>query len=602
MTAALWWDDLRVFAEYTTDPIVNPPGTTPEPEMIPFPFDTSTDSSTVGHAALEHPDGWTAYHHVYNGQSLIQLSREEWLMNATPGAAAARSNAPAVIAWKALSVGAGHRYRAVIEVAGGGPADTVVAIGIVQGQMSATPEAAVWSQVGDSYTAIDTPDSTLQPEEPWPELAFTFTATATGLATVFLAYDIRDLALTNPDLTEDGGVRWRNLRIEHYRAGATYYDSASWESIECNVRSARVRHGRKDALSPLEVGTCTLELDDTAGEFAPTIAELSPGTPVRLYARHGRDRHPLFWGFVDTIRHRFEPGDRRPVAIATVECVDLSARLSNLTPPTSYPGTTWDASNAPTAAALWPATGVRVHELLDTVQWPKRVVDTGTVPAWGITGDNNVWDELDRSARADGTLWIDRDGYAVYLEAGNEPAEAGTITAYVHAAEHDAAALTGLDPTLPRLCPRDLSVLESAAQYRNAVAMYRFDTGTSVIRAVDHAAVDTFGWQVLEFDHTSALGATEDTVAAGLLRTDPADALTVSSVTINPYANEDIWTYLLSVWLTWKVQVVYVIGADPAWGFTMDMHVQSVEHVIGAKTWETTLQLDQIDAYTTITP
>lgn len=201
------------------------------------------------------------------------------------------------------------------------------------------------------------------------------------------------------------------------------------------VKSARIRRGRDDALSSMQMGTATVVVHDPDGLYnpdnaaSPLYGELRPMQPIAIYADNGgtellpgHDGVLIFSGFIRSIAH--DP--RRGAQETVFECGDSFLSMGQSKP---------QFGSAPT---IVPA-GAFIETLLTTgsgipAVYPPKALDVD--PADGIDisrpnprGDKTILEWIEEVLAADrGVFYCKADGAPHYEVAADRTARSSAAT------------------------------------------------------------------------------------------------------------------------------------------------------------------------------
>jgi len=144
-----------------------------------------------------------------------------------------------------------------------------------------------------------------------------------------------------------------------------------WSDITNDVRRILIKRGRQDELDRMEAGTCTIELDNSRGDYWPLNAggayspDMLPGKRINIRATYSAVLYELYTGFAEawTPLWLSRSGGQGP--LTKLRGADVIKNLSR-----------YDLNNAGYVAEL---SGTRIDNVLDDISWPAgdRDVDAG---------------------------------------------------------------------------------------------------------------------------------------------------------------------------------------------------------------------------------
>ena len=401
------------------------------------------------------------------------------------------------------------------------------------------------------------------------------------------------------------GYQFANFWITEVDMAATV--ALQWRRVTCDVKGVTIRYGRARFNERFDVATCAITVDNTDGEYAyrnPHPFNLRPGRFVRVLAQYKSVSYPLYWGIIDSLIDGYALDGR---ATTTINCVDLTTLGSAVPVPTAR-----GSPDGVTGAYM----GGRIKALLAV---------TNVLPAywqiqqgvWGfqppLSNARTIRDEIGVSADSEnGLFYANRSGVLCYDDRATKtyPDEYNNVTADIYAGPH-----LGNPPvfdsvptqaTAPIIDPFELNTDWSQSRVINRVtlavaggvarqyddAASQKDQGVKTYQRMDLVCLeDSYGVQTLPILANEMMAGWANPV------------LRVNTVTIRPtaqafkgHSTRDSWKWLLKVFPLWLVRVWYVNSIDQ-WGYETVVYVQSVEHRITVDEWETTLAVDQPQAF-----
>lgn len=187
-----------------------------------------------------------------------------------------------------------------------------------------------------------------------------------------------------------------------------------WYDESDAVRELRIARGRRRSRGEVEVGTCSMLLNNHDRRYDPTGeafgADVRPATPVRVQATHEGTTYGLFYGQIESINPGWRPGN---VAFARIDCVDGLKRLAALEAPGDV--------TLPNIQTV----GERMNQLLDLAGWPSGAIwrDMATsdpsvfLQDWQIETGDNLMALIRKTAEAEGGLFH-VNGSGRFIEQG----------------------------------------------------------------------------------------------------------------------------------------------------------------------------------------
>lgn len=391
------------------------------------------------------------------------------------------------------------------------------------------------------------------------------------------------------------GCQFRDLVITEIPPAPAPLD---WRDISCDVKNMAIRHGRERFTQRYDIASCTLVLVNEEGEYSfayPHPFNLRPGRQLKVTATYQGTTYPMYFGVIDSLVDGYTLDGH---AFTTITCYDVASVLSNQQTPT-----------LPYANGSL-LSGNRMRLIIEASGYPFKTLDAGQFWQQGVTGNGrSLRDEAGVGADSEGgSFFADRSGYLIYKDrtwVDTDP-NLKNITANLMSRPHDDGMTTIVDgiPELagaPIICTNEMNTQWSLDRLINHVELSNaggtletFDDETS------QANYGVFTYQRMDYVNYQTLS-----VQNGYLATRADDLMEsfkdakqrVNSIAYRPGVDPTYWPWTLGVYLNWLVRVWYAHPTN-GWGYAIATHVQSVEHRISTKGWETVIALDQPIAYT----
>jgi len=389
----------------------------------------------------------------------------------------------------------------------------------------------------------------------------------------------------------DWGVQFQNLSLIEVIPPPTL----TWHEITCDVIGVSMRYGREKYGERYDVATMTVTVQNDSGRYAyndPHEFNLRPGRHIKgTFKRPDYYfEYPLFYGLIDSLVDGFSLDGR---AVCTISALDTSTTLANIATPTSS-----------TASTMEEYSHLRVARILQSIGWKLYTSANGQWIQQAVQGSGrSIRDEIEVSAESEGgTLYTDTEGKIFYRGRAYTNAMMTNVTANLVATpifQGQSVPIIDQIPDLPgeipTICPDQLTTDWSRARILNIVSLA--NQGGVAFTFEDDESQKKYGpYTYQRHDYVNSNGPSYSsylpTRAADIMNGYAEAVLRVNSVGFNPTGNRQ-WRWLIeNLWLNYLVRVWYVHPTGK-WAFAVVTHVQSIEHRIGIKQWETTLTLDQ---------
>lgn len=200
--------------------------------------------------------------------------------------------------------------------------------------------------------------------------------------------------------------------------GTATLSNEIWVDITEYARNITSRRGANRGEGPVlrfEAGTFTIELDNSDRRFDPTNtsgpyvaagrSQVEPMREIRVTAEYRGTSYPVCTGYAD----QWDVSYSGPsVSTCILTATDATKILSN-----------FDRVALETGVGAGELSGVRVHRVLNSVNWPigKRSIDSGNTALQATTMDRSAWEELLKVQDTEiGQVFIDARGYVVFRE------------------------------------------------------------------------------------------------------------------------------------------------------------------------------------------
>lgn len=346
--------------------------------------------------------------------------------------------------------------------------------------------------------------------------------------------------------------------------------------VSDDVRSITINRGKQRLLEACGAGTCTIVLDNRAGDYDPNnlsgpyvsagVSQVKPMVRVRVQAQYGGVWYTKFTGFADSWDQTY-PGFGAD-AVCVLQASDAFKVLAR-----HEPGEPTEAVGA------GESTGTRIGRLLTNAGWPTqdRDLDTGIFTTSATTLSTNTLSEMQAVTLSEGgNLYVSTDGLVTFKSrhARYEDTRSNTIQA--------AFADTGT------LRYAGIETGDDDDLIKNSVVGTRTD-GTPQ-SFVDSQSIGDFG--IRSYNVTSLWLETDVQVAdwvswVGTLFGDFESR--VDSILVKPQRDDALWPVILSTELGDLVSVVRHPRAGDT--ITKYLFVEGTSHTItAARTWETVLR------------
>lgn len=194
--------------------------------------------------------------------------------------------------------------------------------------------------------------------------------------------------------------------------GTNVFGSSSTQIVNVQATRISTRRGRDRVFNAFTPGTCTIQFNDTTGNFNPDNAagpyygKILPMCQVRTYATYSGSTYYLFTGFVTSWDWTWDAG--ADFGRVTITAVDGFHAL-NLLEISSVAGGTAGQT-----------TGQRMNSLLSAASWPNtmRTINTGTLTVQADPGtDRQALGALQTiEATEMGAFFMDTQGNATFYD------------------------------------------------------------------------------------------------------------------------------------------------------------------------------------------
>lgn len=173
-----------------------------------------------------------------------------------------------------------------------------------------------------------------------------------------------------------------------------------WANVTADVRSITTSRGRQRQIEAFPAGTCTIVLDNTAGNYDPDnpnsiyfsgSTDVLPMRPVQIVANWNGVSYPIFFGYVDQINPQYAPG-KYSDAWTTITASDAMKIFQNI--PT-------------TGSAGSELSGNRVNRILNNANWPAslQTLAPGDCFLQGTIFSSTVAQDIQLSADSEFGRW-----------------------------------------------------------------------------------------------------------------------------------------------------------------------------------------------------
>lgn len=360
-----------------------------------------------------------------------------------------------------------------------------------------------------------------------------------------------------------------------------------WKDITCDVQNIAVRYGRERYTSRYDVSNLSVQLRNEDGQYTyrdPHPLNLRPGRLLRVTATHEGITYPIAYHVIDAINDRM---DMDGTVVTVMTALDTTSILSNKT--------------TPSITENKYKSGGRIKLLLDSIGYTLSTLDAGQFTQIGITENGrSMRDEMGIGADSEGgAVYAERDGVIRYrdrtwptyddnLKSVTANLEAKPDLDYVQVIPDDVPT----QPGAPNVCLREVVTDWSMARVINSVELANVG-GTAKTYEVAESikANGPRTYQRLDFINYPANYTGLDERANDYLTNNGTPNLRLNTVRFRPDISPEAWPWTLSVFLNWLVRVWYQ-NIQEKWGWAIVTHVQSVEHLISPKEWQTTLAVD----------
>lgn len=444
--------------------------------------------------------------------------------------------------------------------------------------------------VSVTFPASDTGPSQSEWES-YSTLAFDVPA---GVNQLYIS--IRGGALGTP--SNGWGVQFTEAFIQVVPTAQPVY---TWRDITCDSQSFTVRHGRERFTQRYDVGSLSLVVLNADGEYTyrqPHPFGLRPGRFIRIKAAYQSVEYPIFYGVLDSLTDGYGLDGR---VICTMVAYDVQSTLSTSTTPSIF-DFNYQAKS-----------GARVTALLDVIGYLPRAIDVGQWQTQAIVSNGRtIRDEMGVTADSEGgSVYAERDGRIIYKDRSWVTTDPNlkNVTANLFARPDmgdDETTLVDPIPELPNapiICVNQLQPAWALDRIINFVELA--NAGGTAQTFEDEASQLSYGIHTYQrLDYVLVNLASNQNGWLAIRANDLMDGfkdskVRVNSITYRPGVSDDpqAWPWTLGVFLNWLVRVWYANSLN-GWGYAIVTHVQSVQHTVSSRTWETVIALDQPIAYT----
>lgn len=402
-----------------------------------------------------------------------------------------------------------------------------------------------------------------------------------------------DTSVNTPPKDGNVGVQWQSLSINEQPPTPP---QPTWNEVTCDVQSIGIRYGREKFTNRYEVGSFSVSVLNTDGEFSyqdypPN--NLRPGRYIKGVMLYKTTQEwPLFYGIIDSLQDGYRMDGH---AVTIIQALDPSTLLSNIQVPTvSY------RVDSTYTAGSW-----RINALLRAAGWfSDRQYAASSDPFIQqaiIANGRSVRDECGLIADSEGGLfYADPRGWMMYYGRGYTNTLRTKVQAELLAMPYDGEPLEPVD-SIPDgtkklvICVNGLSTSWSRDRIINDLQLA--NQGGSAFSFEDMASQSAYGpytYQRLDFvndrNHPEYLTKRADDIMTGY--TDPV--LRVNQVSFKLTDKE--WPWLRDVFLDHLVRVRYQ-NLKEGWGYAVVTHIQGFEHRITPDDWEMSVTLDQPESF-----
>lgn len=413
------------------------------------------------------------------------------------------------------------------------------------------------------------------------------------LVTGFLAAGVDQLRISLQAGSQLGAAQSVTWGVQYNDLGwveeAPAPPAIEWHDLTCDVQGLAVRYGRERFTSRYDVATATLVLKNESGDYTYRVDHpfgFRPGRLLRVNAHYQGTDYPLYYGVIQSIGESYTFEGQ---VLTNVSLADPTSLYSN-TPTPGVGGQSWNSQ----------LSGWRINTLLTAVGYKDRAVDAGQFRMQDITpSDRSLRDELGVTADSEGgSVFADRTGRIVYKDRTWL-----TTDPRLMQVQANLLAQPDLDSQPPDqiptssdavdVCVNELNTEWSLERVINLLSLanagYTAETFSNEQSQRDYGIYTYSRTDFVNDDYYSDLYGYLATRANDIMGGYSEPVLRVTSISFKP--GPDTFKFALSVFLNWLVRVWYLHPFNN-WGYTVVLHVQSIEHKVTPTGWETTLTVD----------